>query len=215
MNEATEVGVLADIYVVNGIYNLHEIKVHINRLREIINHFKSLSPSSSSGISQGSTFASQIGEQSLLADVKETVSSIEDTEKIVNDLNNLVETDPFDFLCGYPNLLNRNTDDPTNSKCLESISMSRWNPVPHHRKLAGDLMYLNVQTLEGRNLEITCSAMGFYLSSSTNTQFAPDKTKKSNNSHTLVGLVESISPKFKENFSEIQMVRNPFLSLTL
>lgn len=41
--------------------------------------------------------------------------------------------------------------------------MSSWNPPPGNRKMHGDLMYLNVLTIEDKELNITSSTRGFYL----------------------------------------------------
>jgi len=41
--------------------------------------------------------------------------------------------------------------------------MSSWNPPPGNRKMHGDLMYLNVLTVEDKELNITSSTRGFYL----------------------------------------------------
>lgn len=41
--------------------------------------------------------------------------------------------------------------------------MSSWNPPPGNRKMHGDLIYLNVLTIEDKELNITSSTRGFYL----------------------------------------------------
>lgn len=204
LNDLMEIGDLADVYVVYGTYNQHEIKVHINRLRETMNLFKPVA-TASGGISQGSSFVSCIGGQSLLAEVTAAPKvSKEQLNQVVQEFENLVETDPFDFECGFPNLVSAMEGDLLTMKCLESISMSRWNPVPHHRKMAGDLIYLTVQTLEGKTVEVTGAATGFFLNASSNVNFAPEKTKKSPVCHSIVKLLETVSQSFGEKFLEIQ-----------
>lgn len=49
-------------------------------------------------------------------------------------------------------------------KCIESIEFSGFNPVSEVRKMAGDLFYLVVRTLESPGVEhgITCCVNGFY-----------------------------------------------------
>jgi len=47
-------------------------------------------------------------------------------------------------------------------KCVESIQFSVFNPVPAYRRLAGDLFYLIVKTLDHGDFGITCSVNGFY-----------------------------------------------------
>ena len=60
------------------------------------------------------------------------------------------------------------------TKCIESIQFSCFNPVPHSRRLAGDLFYLSVKTLDAGERGITCSVNGFYLNDSVEkTNFSP------------------------------------------
>jgi protein TIF31 len=60
------------------------------------------------------------------------------------------------------------------TKCIESIQFSCFNPVPHSRRLAGDLFYLTVKTLDAGERGITCSVNGFYLNDSVEkTHFSP------------------------------------------
>jgi hypothetical protein len=48
-------------------------------------------------------------------------------------------------------------------KCVESINFSAsYNPVPPYRRLAGDLFYLVVKTLDAGEHGITCNVNGFY-----------------------------------------------------
>lgn len=53
-------------------------------------------------------------------------------------------------------------------QCIESIEFSGYNPAPDSRKMAGDLLYLVVRTLENPGLEqgITCTVNGFYRNDS-------------------------------------------------
>lgn len=44
--------------------------------------------------------------------------------------------------------------------------MSSWNPPPGNRKMHGDLMYLNILTIEDKELNVTSSTRGFYLNQS-------------------------------------------------
>jgi protein TIF31 len=57
-------------------------------------------------------------------------------------------------------------------QCVESIEFSSFNPVPDNRKMAGDLFYLSVKTLENPGVEhcITVSVNGFYKNDSSELQ---------------------------------------------
>uniref|UniRef100_A0A803V0H9 Clustered mitochondria protein homolog n=1 Tax=Ficedula albicollis TaxID=59894 RepID=A0A803V0H9_FICAL len=98
-------------------------------------------------------------------------------------------------------------------QCLKVLTMSGWNPPPGNRKMHGDLMYLYVITVEDRHVSITASTRGFYLNQSTAYNFNPKPANPSFLSHSLVELLNQISPTFKKNFSALQkkrVQRHPF-----
>ncbi|KAL5719872.1 hypothetical protein ACHQM5_012603 [Ranunculus cassubicifolius] len=87
-------------------------------------------------------------------------------------------------------------------KCVESIVFSSFNPPPSHRRLDGDLIYIDIQTLEGNEYCVTGTTQHFYVNSSTGNLLDP-KVKLSSETTTLVGLLQKISPKFKKAFREV------------
>ncbi|XP_030042084.1 clustered mitochondria protein homolog isoform X2 [Microcaecilia unicolor] len=98
-------------------------------------------------------------------------------------------------------------------QCLKVLTMSGWNPPPGNRKMHGDLMYLYVITIEDRHVSITASTRGFYLNQSTAYNFNPKPANPSFLSHSLVELLNQISPIFKKNFAALQkkrVQRHPF-----
>ncbi|XP_053325410.1 clustered mitochondria protein homolog [Spea bombifrons] len=92
-------------------------------------------------------------------------------------------------------------------RCLKSLMMSGWNPPPGNRKMHGDLMYLNVITLEDHYINITASNRGFYINQSTAEVFNPKPASPSHLSHSIVELLNQASPAFKKNFSALQKKR--------
>lgn len=91
-------------------------------------------------------------------------------------------------------------------QCLKSIALSGWNPVPHARRLQGDLLYLAVTTLENDNLHITASTKGFFVNNSNTSTFDPSR-KQSNKkvfAHSLITLLQNISGQFASNFIKLQ-----------
>ncbi|KAL0410704.1 UNVERIFIED_CONTAM: Clustered mitochondria protein [Sesamum latifolium] len=88
-------------------------------------------------------------------------------------------------------------------KCVESIVFSSFNPPPSHRRLSGDLLYLDVVTLEGNQYCVTGTTKSFYVNSSTGTILDPRPNKAALEATTLVGLLQKLSPKFKKAFREI------------
>ncbi|ORX96873.1 hypothetical protein K493DRAFT_324366 [Basidiobolus meristosporus CBS 931.73] len=91
-------------------------------------------------------------------------------------------------------------------RCLKNLSFSGWNPVPHQRKLKGDLMYLTVTTLENEVVNITSSVSGFYVNKSTVQSFDPNPRvgTKAVESHSLISLLQKLSPLFAQKFKELQ-----------
>uniref|UniRef100_A0A1D1Z9L5 Clustered mitochondria protein homolog n=1 Tax=Anthurium amnicola TaxID=1678845 RepID=A0A1D1Z9L5_9ARAE len=88
-------------------------------------------------------------------------------------------------------------------KCLETIVFSSFNPPPSYRRLVGDLIYLDLVTLEGNKYCITGSTKGFYVNLSTGDVLDPRPAKPALEATTLIGLLQKISSKFKKGFREI------------
>lgn len=65
------------------------------------------------------------------------------------------------------------TGDRNFTKVIDSISFSAFNPVPPSRRLAGDIFYLVVRTVDAGEKHITCAANGFYLNDSAHGHFSP------------------------------------------
>lgn len=65
-------------------------------------------------------------------------------------------------------------------------------------RLTGDLIYLDVITLEGNKFCITGTAKNFYVNSSTGNVLDPKPYKTTYEASTLVGLLQKISSKFKK-----------------
>lgn len=62
----------------------------------------------------------------------------------------------------FKNSINKDMNKIQHLKCLESLLFSSFNPVPPYRKLAGDLFYFTLKTLEGVEYGITSCLNGFY-----------------------------------------------------
>ena len=90
-------------------------------------------------------------------------------------------------------------------KCIESIEFSGFNPVTEVRKMAGDLFYLTVRTLENPSVEhgITCCVNGFYRNDNTERSvFSPYPSQRGANpcfSYSLIGCLNQLSPMFGKN----------------
>lgn len=63
----------------------------------------------------------------------------------------------------------------------------------------GDILYLTVDTLEGRRYHITCCTKGFYVNATAEGIFRPAPSQSHKTIyHSLVDLLSSISAQFKK-----------------
>jgi protein TIF31 len=83
---------------------------------------------------------------------------------------------------------------------LNSVSASIHE---NREKQNGDIKYITIVILEGRELEVTCNERGFFINSSTSTSFNPSPSESSFFSYTLSGLLCQVSTMFKENFTKL------------
>ncbi|KAJ8959463.1 hypothetical protein NQ318_022160 [Aromia moschata] len=81
-------------------------------------------------------------------------------------------------------------------------------PPPGHRKIHGDLMYLYVVTLEDKHYHISACSRGFYINQSGAEEFNPKPASPSHLCHSLIELLNQISPQFKRNFALLQKKRS-------
>ncbi|KAH0561474.1 clustered mitochondria protein homolog [Cotesia glomerata] len=97
--------------------------------------------------------------------------------------------------------------------CLKVLTTSGWNPPPGYRKLHGDLMYLQVITLEDKQYYVTACARGFFVNQSSKETFNPKPATPSHLCHSLIELLNQLSPAFKRGFAAMQRrrtQRHPF-----
>lgn len=107
------------------------------------------------------------------------------------------------------------------SPCIKSLGISPWSPPPHHRRLRGDLVYINISTLESETFTLTGSTAGFWISKITASNFDPSprsvlpKGVRSGPYQSLFELLSDISPSFRKNLTSlIAKVLRPDLSQT-
>ncbi|XP_015523906.1 clustered mitochondria protein homolog isoform X1 [Neodiprion virginianus] len=97
--------------------------------------------------------------------------------------------------------------------CLKVLTTSGWNPPPGYRKLHGDLMYLHIVTLEDKQYHLTACARGFFVNQSSKESFNPKPATPSHLCHSLIELLNQLSPAFKRGFAAMQRrrtQRHPF-----
>lgn len=91
-------------------------------------------------------------------------------------------------------------------KTVKAISVSAWNPPPHHLRQQGHLLYLQVTTNEGEQYQITSHVSGFFVNKSSNSKFDPfpRPPPKNASAHSLFNLISNLSPSFVTLFNSLQ-----------
>ena len=122
----------------------------------------------------------------------------------IDSLTKVPELEGLGFMDDATGLLENLVVCPSSQeiKCVESIAFSSFNP-PGYRRLLGDLIYLDVLTLEGQSYYITEHTRGFYINATTGNILEPRSAKPAHKSTSLVGLLRQISDKFKKGFREV------------
>lgn len=193
LEDYNEISEVADITtgdcfleMVAALYDDRSIRAHVHRTRELL----SLSTLHSS-LSTSLALQHETG--------KSTPANSGDSAK-----TEVPELDSLGFMEDETGSLTNLLSSPSEEiKCVESIVFSSLNPPPSYRRLVGDLIYLDVITLEGNKFCITGTTKMFYVNSSTGNVLDPRPSKAASESATLIGLLQKISPKFKKAFREI------------
>ncbi|KAM9846424.1 clustered mitochondria protein homolog [Aulostomus maculatus] len=190
------------IKVVDGSYSVRDARLHLRHVRDLL---RSLDPTDAyNGVNGSSlsylTFCTRAGKDC------DSVGRRRASEK------ESVDHIPPEFIlpgCKDRPLtpLHPLRDDWKTLQCLRVLTMSSWNPPPGNRKMHGDLMYLNVLTMEDRELNITSSTRGFYINQSTAFNFNPKPALPKILCHSLVELLSQVSPAFRKNFNILQKKR--------
>ncbi|KAI9314033.1 clustered mitochondria-domain-containing protein [Dichotomocladium elegans] len=197
---ATEV----ELELVEAPYTERDVRIHINRLRDLLGGPYKSSPASvgiDGGISYLTAVTGEIDEE-IVPDSEVKFEDLLSNEPIpehaftgadLHARSRLSEFIPTTFQRLAP-------------QCLKSLGLSGWNPVPHARRLQGDLMYLTVTTLEGETLNITASVNGFFANNSTASTFdpSPKQSNKKVFAHSLITLLQNLSNKFATQFIKLQ-----------
>lgn len=95
-------------------------------------------------------------------------------------------------------------------KTVKALSVSPWNPPPHHLRQKGHLLYLQLTTNEGEQFQVTSHVSGFYVNKSSNSKFDPfpKPTPKSASAHSLFSLISNLSLSFSATFQTLLEYNN-------
>lgn len=194
MEDYNEISEVADITtggcsldMVPAFYDDRSIRAHVHRTRELL----SLS-------NLHASLSTSLALQNEAAQNKAANAAVDTAKPEVPELDGLGYMEDISGSLG--NLLSSPLKD---IKCVESIVFSSFNPPPSYRRLVGDLIYLDVVTLEGNKYSITGSTKMFYVNSSSANSLDPRPSKATSEATTLVALLQKISPRFKKAFREI------------
>jgi protein TIF31 len=193
-------------------YSQREVRLHICRLRDLLNgpQLKGIFNGTNTDMSL-SFLSGVMGENPEVEAAKLSKPDIEDlhNDPTLKVPQFCLPSSPPSLLPFYPeNFLEKWPDS------LKHLGYSQWNPPPNYRRMKGDLLYIDVVTLEGEEHCITACPTGFYLNKCQGHDvFDPTPQKTSYLNHNLAALLFHISPLFKKNFSVIQKLmkkRSPF-----
>lgn len=88
---------------------------------------------------------------------------------------------------------------PQLQNAVRSLQLSQWNPVPHSLKMKGHLLYLQVNTLEGKSYHITSCTNGYFVSNCSGEKFDPYPRKNSTTTYPcLLTLLKTLSPQIEK-----------------
>ncbi|XP_069070793.1 clustered mitochondria protein homolog isoform X2 [Pleurodeles waltl] len=197
--------------VIEEPYTIREVRIHIRHFRDLL---KSLDPVDAyNGVDCNSLSFLNIISEGDIGDPACLENNGKKKKRISSDqgLESIDCSPPEYILPGSQERplcpLQPMSTESKPTQCLKALMMSGWNPPPGNRKMHGDLMYLNVITLEDHHVNITASNRGFYINQSTADTFNPKPANPSHLSHSLVELFNQISPAFKKNFAALQKKR--------
>jgi len=186
------------IKVVEEPYTMREARIHVRHVRDLL---KSIEPSDSyNGVDCASlSFLNTVCSGDIMEKKRSRPESVDCTppECIMPGAKDLP------VLPLHP----LSKEQPVKLTCLKVLTPSGWNPPPGHRKLHGDLLYLQVITAEEKHYHITASTRGFFVNHCTEEEFNPKAASPSYLSHSLIELLNQISPLFKRNFALLQKRR--------
>ncbi|XP_028155522.2 clustered mitochondria protein homolog isoform X1 [Diabrotica virgifera virgifera] len=186
------------IKVVEEPYTMREARIHVRHVRDLL---KSLDPADAyNGVECNSlSFLNTITQGDILEKKKMRPESVDCTppDYIMPDSKERSLT-----------ALQPQIKEQKSPQCIKVLTTSAWNPPPGHRKIHGDLMYLYVVTLEEKHYHISACSRGFYINQSSAEEFNPKAASPSHLCHSLIELLNQISPQFKRNFATLQKKRS-------
>lgn len=192
----------AQVTLKPGRYDEGEVRLHLEKFRQLLVS----PPSKLCDMNLFETRRSQRCKSSVpTRSLTDYQNEFEDFRpQNIYEPNLCFEFNKHDFSLHYlcETLTNQTTPYP---KCLKRIRPSDYNPPPGNRKLRGDILFIEVETLENEILFLTAAADGFFVNKSTPDKFDPEpkKNPKIIKDSSLVGLLLAASPLFRINYHRL------------
>lgn len=187
VSDVAGLGPGSELHLVEDPYTEKEARIHVIRVRELI------------GASGDRTDLVQ----GILAGVSIYDDVVAEAE-MAGESTKDVEEYSFE---GQPklSLLLPKTADAA-PKAVRSIALSAWNPPPADMRQKGHLLYLIVVNNEGEQFQITSHVGGFYVNKCAHNKFDPSRktAPKEYSEHSLLTLLEKLSPSFAASFASFQ-----------
>ncbi|KAL8879015.1 MAG: hypothetical protein Q9198_003292 [Flavoplaca austrocitrina] len=195
----------SEIRLIEDPYTERDARMHVVRIREIIgaagNRVDVLN-GVDAGLSLHESIAPWNGPDAGSAAKRKSAVS-----KSAADANPLADF-KFGDLISIPTLLPRSQE--TTSKTIKTLGISSWNPPPPMFRQRGHLLYLQLTTNEGEQFQITSHVSGFFVNRSSNSKFdpLPKASPKNAMAHSLLTLIQALSPSFSDAFNALLEANN-------
>jgi hypothetical protein len=138
-------------------------------------------------------------EQPTKEQIESEMKNLQDLKQKIGDM----DFKKFSFVTYPDSIIYEDHPKPQKFRCLNSIYRSIHNQTRKEADRNGDLLYLDIYTLEGTVLYVTCSEKGFFVNNSTSTSFDNHPSSYPCYSYTLIGLLSQASGLFKDNFTKL------------
>ncbi|ODQ63650.1 hypothetical protein NADFUDRAFT_84276 [Nadsonia fulvescens var. elongata DSM 6958] len=203
LNEFIEIGTLdlqagSVLELKEDPYNEESSRYHIQKVRESLG-FNAKPSEDSSGYDAGISAFSQIRGLEPASQLSEDASDEEKEKylaKLATEAKEIMESFDISMQPKISSFL-PSKDTPL-IPGAKIISLSHWNPAPANLRIKGDILYLQVTTLENDVFHIVSHVSGYYVSNTTGSKFdsSPKKINgKFQKSHSLYGLLQVLSPQ--------------------
>jgi len=191
------------IKVVDEPYSIREVRIHIRRLRDLLANIIetiAFTATDNHSLSYCSSITEGDVEEEAFKHAQDPASQTQNGETVLPPNYAMLDKTP---LLEPLLILDNEVAVP---QCCVDMRYSAWNPPPSYRKLAGDLLYVEVRLLEDPNnvVHITASSNGFFVNKTMGNTYDPRPNNEYYKCQTLAGLLSMLSPMFKKNLATIQ-----------